>query len=373
MEKIEIETLTFETFDNYYKKLNIPSKYDEKFLFELFNNLIESYNSNVLSKINNDTFKNINLTKLFLYLISEYDFIACNLSDEEIQKMNGNDELLTGILSVTMDKYITNENIDLNETVYVSKYSPKISTLLLYLNFMNKVMLQYSKNRPDLSLISDILMKAIKISKCSVDLLIDGFESEAFSVWRTLHETECLLRLLVIYKETLIKEYLVHMNYALAYRKGITDKDLLDKIFDEIKEKLRKNNLKSKDMKKFIEYGYLLAIPNIELDKDFKLNFRDGVQKLAGLSQYSRLYEYSSEIAHSSPLMIYSNEKTLANLTLINLYETFFRIEVIFTSHYLNSLQDDFIKKSYLAMRNLYYVQLKNIYAREKQKYKNEN
>ena len=138
MEKIEIETLSFETFDNYYKKLNVPSKYDEKFLFELFNNLIESYNSNVLSKINNDTFKNINLTKLFLYLISEYDFIACNLSDEEIQKMNGNDELLTGILSVTMDKYITNENIDLNETVYVSKYSPKISVRLYSLIAVSK-------------------------------------------------------------------------------------------------------------------------------------------------------------------------------------------------------------------------------------------
>ena len=119
-------------------------------------------------------------------------------------------------------------------------------------------------------------------------------------------------------------------------------------------------------MKKFIEYGYLLAIPGVEKEKDFKLNFRDGVEKLAGLSEYSKIYEYSSEIAHSSPLMIYSNEKRLSHLTLVCLYEVFFRIEQIFTSHYLNAINDENIRKSYLQMRKLYYFQIVECYKREK-------
>ena len=155
------------------------------------------------------------------------------------------------------------------------------------------------------------------------------------------------------------------MNYSLAYRKGIKDKAIVDSIFVEIKDKLRSHNLKSKDMKKFIEYGYLFAIPEKEFEKDFKLNFRDGVEKLAGLSQYSSLYEYSSEIAHSSPLMIYSNEKTLSHLTLVSLYEVFFRIEKIFTNHYLNSINDESIRKAYLQMRGLYYGQIVECYKRE--------
>jgi hypothetical protein len=118
-------------------------------------------------------------------------------------------------------------------------------------------------------------------------------------------------------------------------------------------------------MKKFIEYGYLFAIPGIELDKDFKLNFRDGVEKLAGLSSYSQLYEYSSEIAHSSPLMIYSNEKNLSHLTLVALYEVFFRIESIFTNNYLSRLNDLSIKNAYIQMRNLYYSQIVECYKRE--------
>lgn len=364
MEKII--KIPYEAFHKFYEKLNVPSKYDEKFLFELFENLIESCNETDFSGINEGLFKNINVFQLFLYMIAEYDFLASPLNEEGIKQLNENESLMSMVISMALDKYITNEKINLNEVFYVSKYSTNISSLMLYLNFMNKVMNQYSLNRPDKSLLSDILLKCIRISKSSLDQLIDGFETQAFSVWRTLHEAECVLRLLVTYKELLIKEYLIHMNYSLAYRKGIKDKELVDSIFAEIKEKLKKHNLKSKDMKKFIEYGYLLAIPGVELEKDFKLNFRDGVEKLAGLSEYSKIYEYSSEIAHSSPLMIYSNEKRLSHLTLVCLYEVFFRIEQIFTSHYLNAINDENIRKSYLQMRKLYYFQIVECYKREK-------
>ena len=362
---MKIRNIPYEVFDKMYKQLNLPSKYDESFLYELFESLVESYNSTNFENIDGNLLKNINSTKLFLYMVAEYDFFASPLDEKKIKEMNSNDNILSMIISMALDKYITNEKINLNEILYVSKYSSNISSLMLYLNFMIKVMNQYSLNRPDKSLLSDILLKCCKISKCSLDLLIDGFETEAFSVWRTLHETECVLRLLVTYREPLIKEYLIHMNYSLAYRKGIKDKALVDSIFVEIKDKLRAHNLKSKDMKKFIEYGYLFAIPEKEFEKDFKLNFRDGVEKLAGLSQYSSLYEYSSEIAHSSPLMIYSNEKTLSHLTLVSLYEVFFRIEKIFTNHYLNSINDESIRKAYLQMRGLYYGQIVECYKRE--------
>ena len=362
---MKIRNIPYEVFDKMYKQLNLPSKYDESFLYELFESLVESYNSTNFENIDGNLLKNINSTKLFLYMVAEYDFFASPLDEKKIKEMNSNDNILSMIISMALDKYITNEKINLNEILYVSKYSSNISSLMLYLNFMIKVMNQYSLNRPDKSLLSDILLKCCKISKCSLDLLIDGFETEAFSVWRTLHETECVLRLLVTYREPIIKEYLIHMNYSLAYRKGIKDKAIVDSIFVEIKDKLRAHNLKSKDMKKFIEYGYLFAIPEKEFEKDFKLNFRDGVEKLAGLSQYSSLYEYSSEIAHSSPLMIYSNEQTLSHLTLVSLYEVFFRIEKIFTNHYLNSINDESIRKAYLQMRGLYYGQIVECYKRE--------
>lgn len=363
MDKLKV--IPYELFHEFYEKLKVPSKYDERFLYELFTNLIDSFNETTFENVDKALFKNINTVQLFLYLLSEYDFFASQLSVEGIKELNQNEKLLSVISSMALDKYITNEKVDLNEVLYVSKYSSNISTLMLYLNFMIKVMAQFSQNNPNLTLLSDILLKCVKISKCSLDLLIDGFETEAFSVWRTLHETECVLRLLVTYKEPIIKEYLTHMNYSLFYRRGHENKALVDEVFAEIKDKLKSHGLKSKDMKKFIEYGYLFAIPNIEFEKDFKLNFRDGVEKLAGLSSYSKLYEYSSEIAHSSPLMIYSNEKKLSHLTLVAIYEVFFRIESIFTNNYLSRLNDETVKKAYLQMRGLYYSQILEVYKRE--------
>ena len=63
---------------------------------------------------------------------------------------------------------------------------------------------------------------------------------------------------------------------------------------------MKELELKSKDTKKYIEYGWLTNVKNVlEEYPEFKLNFRKGVELIAGLSSYSSLYELSSEIAHS--------------------------------------------------------------------------
>ena len=52
-----------------------------------------------------------------------------------------------------------------------------------------------------------------------------------------------------------------------------------------IKDNMRSMGLKSKDMKRYIEYGWLFAIPGIAESPEFKLNFRDGVERAASLTQ----------------------------------------------------------------------------------------
>ena len=117
-------------------------------------------------------------------------------------------------------------------------------------------------------------------------------------------------------------------------------------------------------MKKYIEYGWLYGANNP--DKiDFKLNFRDGLETLAGLHQYSKVYEQSSEIVHSTPMLIYSNKIYYYLTTLLNTYESFFRIEKVFASLFL-SQNSKAIQERYKTMRNIYYSQLISIYRNEK-------
>ena len=130
-----------------------------------------------------------------------------------------------------------------------------------------------------------------------------------------------------------------------------------------MKEEMRSHGLKSRDIRKYIEYGWLYQIVD-KGDETFKLNFRDGLEKLAGLSQYARRYEISSEIIHSTPLLIYSNKEYFYYMTLLSLYESFFRLEKVFVSLFSKRVSEEQMRQ-YEEMRKVYYAQLAIIHQRE--------
>lgn len=56
-------------------------------------------------------------------------------------------------------------------------------------------------------------------------------------------------------------EYVQHIIYDNAFRGSIQSKERTDEIFIALKADLKSHGLKSKDMKKFIEYGWLYQTP----------------------------------------------------------------------------------------------------------------
>ena len=273
---------------------------------------------------------------------------------------------------ILFDKYYTNEHLAFKNGSFASRYLPVVSTITLFLNFILGVLQRVAKSNPDKTLITDIMRKGFSMAKCITLLLTEGFETEAFSTWRTMHENECIVQVLVKYGKPVMDRYLVHLKYALAFRGAIPSKEETDNIFVDIKREMKEHDLKSKDMKRFIEYGWLLAIPDDQKPEDLRLNFRDGVEKAANLKEYSRVYEMSSEIAHSSPLLIYSRKNYFYLITLLNLYESFFRLEKIFSSLYFNNV-DKMEAKRYLAMRKMYYGELLACYDLTRKEFTNLN
>jgi hypothetical protein len=182
------------------------------------------------------------------------------------------------LASVTLDKFFTNERLAYKMGTLTSKFSPSMSTLDLYLNFILGMLSRYKQGDPKETLVVDVMQKGFLMAKCITDLLTDGFETEAFSTWRTLHENECILHVIVKYGQPVIERYLKHLRYAVAFRGGIQSKEETDKVFLEIKEGMKEVGLKSKDMKRYIEYGWLLGIKDVMNVPDFKFNFRDGVE-----------------------------------------------------------------------------------------------
>lgn len=352
--------LTKEQFDQVYEQLRVPTSINKEEIFECYEFAFENASKLMEENIFGKSLP-INSVVLLLYLINEYGFYFT--FNKEIKDK---DLALSKIVSVALDKYFTNEHLDFKNDQFTNKFSPAISTIELYLNFILGILRNYPQKNPQETLMVDMANKAFKVSKAIIELIVKGFETEAFSTWRTLHEIECILILINKYGDPVIKSYLKHLRYALAYRGALNSSEEVDAVFVDIKADMKKYDLKSKDMKKFIEYGWLTSIEEYGPECSYKFNFRDGVEKLAGLSDYSKVYEMASEIAHSSPLLIYSRTQYYYHLTILQLYESFFRLEEIFSKIYLTRISKEEATR-YVMMRNVYYSTLQVIYQNEKQ------
>lgn len=364
---MKVNALKKEDFLKIVEDLKIPESIDVDYLFDVYETCCGAIEDvSKMSELSN--FTPVNHVVLILYIVNEYIFSLENEA-KDVPNFKTDEEFFNKIASRCADKYITNEQLNYKSGSFLNRFNPNISTLELYSNFVLRSLSVYNPTNSQANkLVKDMLEKAFKMIKCVDSLLVQGFETEAFSTWRTLHENECILLCLVKYPNELFKLYFKHITYALAYRGQIKDKDETDKIFVQIKDEMKSYDLKSKDMKKYIEYGYLFGVPGAKLNETFKLNFRDGVQSVAGLSNYSKVYETASEIAHSSPLLLYSRRDYFFNLTILNVYETFFRIETIFASLYSSYIKEEELKK-YIQLRNMYLKQLKTIYENLKQNF----
>jgi len=349
------------------ESLKVPSTVDKDFLYATFLYTLEgAKNLKEESMIVGSL--SINAVQLTLYLVNEHIFYLFTHSDKKEADLVKDPGYQQFLASVSLDKYFTNEHLSYRSGSFVTRFAPEISTMNLYLNFILGMLSRYKQGDPKETLVVDILQKGFSMAKCIVDLLTNGFETEAFSTWRTLHENECILQVIVKYGQGVIDEYLKHLKYALAFRGALGSKEETDKTFEEIKVGMRAVDLKSKDMKRYIEYGWLLGVPNVMQMEGFKFNFRDGVERCAGLRDYSKVYEMSSEIAHSSPLLIYSRKNYFYLITMLNLYESFFRLEKIFSTIYLSTVPES-DQKQYVSMRKLYFSELLACYELEKKRF----
>ncbi|MCR5491156.1 MAG: DUF5677 domain-containing protein [Bacilli bacterium] len=346
------------------KEMKVPEALNYDFLYRLFRFAIEGV---VDLRGENPAIAQMGVNPLQLtqYLVNEHSLYLAGHPDFAKGDFGSDENYMPLIGSIAVDKYFTNEHLAYRMGTLTSRFNPSMSTIDLFLNFILGMLSRYKQGDPKTTLIVDIMNKGFQMAKCVSTLLEAGFETEAFSTWRTLHENECILQVIVKYGQPVIERYLKHIRYGIAFRGGIPTKEETDAVFVEIKDGMKAIGLKSKDMKRYIEYGWLLGVPDVMKIENFKFNFRDGVERVAGLSNYSKVYEMSSEIAHSSPLLIYSRKNFFFSVTLLNLYESFFRLESIFASLYMATVSED-EKSRYQNMRKLYFGELKFCYDFEK-------
>lgn len=360
--------INFQDFQKALTILNAQAIGHEEFLYTIYSYTVEGISDlaedNVFGAL-----QGINHLELIGYCVGEYSYTIFGAGEEQIKKLQEDERFIVSVSSIVADKYLTLTQFSHNAGSLANKFMPTVSSLYVYINFIQNILVSFNNRDPQAGLLADLFSKSISICRCTLDLLVRGFETEAFSCWRTLHECECALIILYNNREKLIPVYLKHMQYGFAFRDTMSDKDEQTKIFLSMKEEMKQYDLKSKDIKKFIEYGWLYSVPGVKDDSSFKLNFRDGLEKVAGLSMYAKRYEMSSEIIHGTPLLIYSSREYFYFLTLLSTYESFFRLEQIFTSTFVKYVNEQQLE-GYKQMRSVYYSQLVNIHKRESENFR---
>lgn len=357
-----------ETFDNSISNIEIPSFISKDFLFLGYIHVCKSL-INVYLNQNVNPFGKLQPLSIVEYLLNEHFYSTLGMNEEEIKKVEQNEVYQSKLFSIVVDKYFTLDHFQYHEGSFADQFYPPITSMKLYINYILHSLKRFKQKEPKTTLLVDVIHKGLMMCNCICNLLTSGFETEAFATWRTLHETECVAIVLYKYGEPVIERYLKHINYGLAFRNALGSKEETDKLFEEFKSIMKGHGLKSKDMKRFIECGWLYAVPNILEDENFKLNFRNGTEYVAGLSEMNSYYEMSSEIAHSSPLLIYSNRKFFFYMSIVCMYESFFRIEEILNNIFMQVMSDQ-DAKSYYAVRQTYLPQLKIILNIEQKKIK---
>ena len=358
-------TIDKESFLKLLAAWNVPAAFNADFLYDTYLYAMEGVGS-ISEESSFVAGLGLNQAQVILYILNEHAFYLSTHPNEKQEDIIAKEEYQGFLASVALDKYFTNEHLAYRMGSLTSRFSPNMSTLDLYLNFILGMLSRYRHGDPKETLIVDIMSKGFQVCKCVASLIEGGYETEAFSTWRTLHENECILTILVKHGVPAMERYLRHIRYGIAFRGGLGSKEETDKVFEEIKGTMKESGLKSKDMKRFIEYGWLLGVKDVMNMEGFKFNFRDGVQRVAGLSAYSKVYEMSSEVAHSSPILIYSRKNYFFSVVMLNLYESFFRLEKVFTSLYMSTVSQQ-ERERYVRMRQLYYWALLADYEKEKQ------
>jgi len=347
-----------EIFNELLKTAEVPNFVNLDYVFNVCQVAFNSINAvNENANYNNE----IDLFALLNYAFGEYVYYFPH-HDEEKQKQYHNESFLLSMASIVTDKYVSSDLFGQKRVRFDSRFSPSISTLEVYLNFMGHFLEHFEGDGSNIIMIRDLLKKSVSISRAILEMMVRGYDTEAMIMYRTLHECECTLIVFDKYPVS-IDEYFKHMRYSIAYKGGY-EKEKTDLIFEEIKEEMRKHELKSKDTKKFIEYGWMYSISEFDISKEYKLNFRNGIEALASLDSYSKIYEQSSELIHATPSLIYSNKFYYHKLVLVTMYETFLHLEDIFHKYFINALKDD-DKINYQKMRETYLPQAVSIHNKE--------
>lgn len=359
---LNIDANLFEVFWEVYGK-NISLK--KEFVKKIFLMVDIKYKKFISeTSISSIVLKNLNVYDIAYYVCEEHSFNIRFIPKEKIEGLENDDNYINDLVKMVYDKLVYNDYDNLNGLALRSKYSVEISTLNMFVNRLFTLIKPITISNTKDKLLVDIFVKCFLLLKSTLTQLTSAIETEALSSWRTLHELECVLKIIYDANEDVAKAYFRHLEYGAYHRNEINDQNEIDRIVKNLEADMESLQVKKNNKEKFINYGWLHWISKRHNDEEIKFNFLGGLQKLANLTNYKKWYEIASDVTHSTPLLVYANRRFIYHSTLCITYESFFRIETLFFNFVLSKLgEQNSVLMNYFTFKQTYKNKIEFIYS----------
>ena len=117
--------------------------------------------------------------------------------------------------------------------------------------------------------------------------------------------------------DELFFHYVKHMEYL-----NMEGNPNADKLQERLAEECKTFGVKERNA--FVNYGWLLHVPGFRegMGKEYRLNFKDGLQKAAGLTARHAAYASASKILHPSAWVVAIRDDKFYKFTVFELYKS---------------------------------------------------
>ena len=257
------------------------------------------------------------LDEIVSYIFYYHIFYTSHLPADVVKQVEA-DEKYRSLLVRDVAVYIViNEHLNVEKLSNTSVYSPEIAAYNMACSFSLFVLGSFKGEDRRMNGINNLFKKSMVTIKSVINLLAAGNSCDAVILWRHLHELECVLIVLGTKGEELFFRYVQHMEYF-----DMDASPRAEQLQARLSEECKTFGVKERNA--FVNYGWLLHIPEFRegMGKEYRLNFKDGLQKISGQSARHAAYASASKILHPSAWVVAIRDDKFYKFTVFELYRS---------------------------------------------------
>ena len=270
------------------------------FLREMYYRVKEQYAQELENrKIRLRALDGARLDEIVAYVFYYHAFHTSHLPPELISRIEGEEKYRAMLVQDVAVYIVINEHLNVEKFSNTSAYSPEIAAYNMACSYSLFILGSFSGQDRRMNGINNLFKKALVTVKSVINLLAAGNSCDAVILWRHLHELECVLITLNTKGEELFFRYVEHMEYF-----DLETKPNAEELQKRLSEESKAYGIKEKNA--FINYGWLVHVEGFRegFGKEYRLNFKEGLQKVAGQSGRYAAYASASKILHPSAWVV---------------------------------------------------------------------